>query len=203
VIDPLSLLDEAIDRLTSSVCSRCSQTTIPDKGAMGTVKPLESNTVPVVPVVPVQNGPVRGSDELLHENSGVSVLPEEKMARTSTILKRMEKTGTTGTTLEKPGFNRDQIFFENGHNGNRGGEPPEFGLRYDGAHGQECGQGIGERTWGLPDLPCARCGDGVWWRLSVVSGGPGPWHCTHCEPPHPDDWLDGCAVATGNRHGLP
>jgi len=203
VIDPLSLLDDAIDRLTSSVCSRCSQTVTTERGPTGTPKPLKSDTVPVVPVVPVQNGPVIGSDEFLNENSGVSVSPQEKTARTSTILKRMEKTGTTGTTLEKPGFARDQIFFENGHNGNRSGEPTGSRLHHEGASDRVCDQGGEEGTWGEPGLPRPGCGGGVWWRLSVISGGPGPWHCTNCNPPHPDDWVDGCAVCTGKRHDQP
>jgi hypothetical protein len=46
----------------------------------------------------------------------------------------------------------------------------------------------------LPAGPCPNCGPGVWWRMSVLSGGPGPWHCKRCVPPCPADWIDGSAV---------
>jgi len=45
-----------------------------------------------------------------------------------------------------------------------------------------------------PRAPCPSCGAGLWWRLSILSGGPGPWTCKRCAPPDPADWLDGCAV---------
>jgi hypothetical protein len=44
-----------------------------------------------------------------------------------------------------------------------------------------------------PSVPCRDCGHGVWWRVSVLSGGPGPWHCERCQPPDPDTWRDACA----------
>jgi 3-isopropylmalate dehydratase small subunit len=31
--------------------------------------------------------------------------------------------------------------------------------------------------------PCPDCGAGRRWRLSVLSGGPGPWRCQPCAPP--------------------
>lgn len=49
----------------------------------------------------------------------------------------------------------------------------------------------------LPAGRCGRCGGGPWWRLSALSGGPGPWHCERCIPPDPADWIDGCAVPPG------
>lgn len=51
----------------------------------------------------------------------------------------------------------------------------------------------------LPDAPCPGCGCGVWWRLSVMSGGPGPWHCQDCIKPDVADWLDACAMPAASR----
>jgi hypothetical protein len=49
-----------------------------------------------------------------------------------------------------------------------------------------------------PQARCPGCGTGVWWRLSVLSGGPGPWTCIGCTPPDPANWIDGCAVPIGH-----
>jgi len=49
----------------------------------------------------------------------------------------------------------------------------------------------------LPANPCPACGAGLWWRVSMLAGGPGPWHCERCIPPDPADWIDGCAVPLG------
>jgi hypothetical protein len=46
----------------------------------------------------------------------------------------------------------------------------------------------------LPSGRCSVCCGGSYWRLSVLSGGPGPWRCMRCVPPDPADWIDGCAV---------
>jgi hypothetical protein len=46
----------------------------------------------------------------------------------------------------------------------------------------------------LPSGRCSVCGGGSYWRLSVLSGGPGPWRCMRCVPPDAADWVDGCAV---------
>lgn len=46
----------------------------------------------------------------------------------------------------------------------------------------------------LPSEACPACGIGLWWRLSGLSGGPGPWCCKQCVPPDAADWIDGCAV---------
>jgi len=35
----------------------------------------------------------------------------------------------------------------------------------------------------VPVAPCAACGSGLWWRVSALSGGPGPWTCRRCAPP--------------------
>jgi hypothetical protein len=44
-----------------------------------------------------------------------------------------------------------------------------------------------------PPAPCPDCGGNLWWRLSVLSGVPGAWHCEQCQPPDPDVWRDACA----------
>ena len=46
----------------------------------------------------------------------------------------------------------------------------------------------------VPATPCITCGAGLFWRLSVLSGGPGPWHCTGCVPPDPEAWIDAHAM---------
>jgi hypothetical protein len=51
----------------------------------------------------------------------------------------------------------------------------------------------------LPSGRCSACEGGGYWRLSVLSGGPGPWCCTRCIPPDREDWIDGCAVPVGVR----
>jgi hypothetical protein len=44
----------------------------------------------------------------------------------------------------------------------------------------------------LPTRPCSECDGRVWWRRSILSGGPSPWHCERCQPPDPDAWRDAC-----------
>jgi hypothetical protein len=59
-----------------------------------------------------------------------------------------------------------------------------------------------------PSAPCWDCGGGLWWRLSVLSGRPGPWSCERCIPPDPAGWRDACSIPTsphnttrtGRRH---
>jgi hypothetical protein len=51
----------------------------------------------------------------------------------------------------------------------------------------------------LPAAPCTVCGFGLWWRTSVLSGGPGPWTCWQCSRPNPIDWLDAIAFPMGVR----
>jgi hypothetical protein len=46
----------------------------------------------------------------------------------------------------------------------------------------------------LPSGRCSACEGGSYWRLSVLSGGPGPWTCRRCEQPDPALWLDGRAI---------
>lgn len=48
-----------------------------------------------------------------------------------------------------------------------------------------------------PTARCSACGGGTYWRLSIMSGGPGPWSCIRCIQPGPEDWIDGCALPTG------
>ena len=47
----------------------------------------------------------------------------------------------------------------------------------------------------LPTVPCGTCGGCLWWRVSVLSGGPGPWRCERCERPDPAVWQDGHAIS--------
>jgi hypothetical protein len=42
----------------------------------------------------------------------------------------------------------------------------------------------------MPSCRCDHCGGGSYWRLSAVSGGPGPWICRRCYQPDPAAWLD-------------
>ncbi len=48
---------------------------------------------------------------------------------------------------------------------------------------------------------CGTCSGGLWWRLSVMSGGPGPWQCSACCQPDPNDWIDASAVPTNVNTG--
>lgn len=50
----------------------------------------------------------------------------------------------------------------------------------------------------LPEAACLSCGTDIWWRLSVLSGGPSPWRCIGCTPPDPVDWIDGYAIPIGH-----
>jgi hypothetical protein len=50
----------------------------------------------------------------------------------------------------------------------------------------------------LPAAPCLACGCRSFWRVSVLSGGPGPWRCTKCTSPDREVWLDGHALSAGD-----
>jgi hypothetical protein len=45
-----------------------------------------------------------------------------------------------------------------------------------------------------PVIPCTVCNGRLWLRLSVLSGGPGPWQCARCDPLPPDVWPDATAI---------
>ena len=45
-----------------------------------------------------------------------------------------------------------------------------------------------------PETACERCSGCLFWRLSVLSGGPGPWTCQPCAPPASADWIDACSL---------
>jgi hypothetical protein len=47
-----------------------------------------------------------------------------------------------------------------------------------------------------PTELCQGCGNGRFWRLSVLSGGPSAWRCEGCDPPSPDAWIDATALPT-------
>jgi hypothetical protein len=46
----------------------------------------------------------------------------------------------------------------------------------------------------LPSAPCPACRTVLWWRMSAMSRGPGPWCCLRCARPDPADWIDACAI---------
>jgi hypothetical protein len=48
----------------------------------------------------------------------------------------------------------------------------------------------------LPDAACSACGNRVWLRRSVLSGGPGPWRCARCDPLPADIWTDATAMVS-------
>jgi hypothetical protein len=50
--------------------------------------------------------------------------------------------------------------------------------------------------------PCPVCRCGLWWRVSVLSGGPGPWRCVICDPAPADVWQDAQAVPGGRWSAL-
>jgi hypothetical protein len=52
----------------------------------------------------------------------------------------------------------------------------------------------------LPAGPCRGCCGGAYWRVSVLSGGSGPWHCGWCDRPDSGVWMDGHAASTGRQH---
>jgi hypothetical protein len=41
-----------------------------------------------------------------------------------------------------------------------------------------------------PETPCLICGCGLYWRTSPMSGGPGAWSCSVCDPALADVWQD-------------
>lgn len=45
-----------------------------------------------------------------------------------------------------------------------------------------------------PTELCHGCGKGLFWRLSVLSGGPSAWRCQWCDSPSPDAWIDAVAM---------
>jgi hypothetical protein len=47
---------------------------------------------------------------------------------------------------------------------------------------------------GSPTGPCPACGARLYWRASIMSGGPGPWTCQKCAPPEPELWIDACGL---------
>lgn len=52
---------------------------------------------------------------------------------------------------------------------------------------------------GEPARPCPLCQGRIFWRASVLSGGPGPWACSRCDPAPADVWQDASAVPGGEQ----
>lgn len=69
------------------------------------------------------------------------------------------------------------------------------------SHETSCGTELGLQPDAIlpaagPSTSCQACGANLFWRLSVLSGGPGPWTCRRCEQPDPAVWLDSHALPT-------
>jgi hypothetical protein len=47
---------------------------------------------------------------------------------------------------------------------------------------------------GEPVDSCPACDGGLFVRASIMSGGPGPWHCQQCDPLPDTVWLDACCI---------
>ena len=54
----------------------------------------------------------------------------------------------------------------------------------------------------LPSGPCPVWGGGLWWRVSVLSGGPNPWLCRRCEWPNPGMARWACSWGCGLTSGM-
>jgi hypothetical protein len=122
--------------------------------------------------------------------AGQSVSEMDKggtQAGTATVTARMK-------ALEKLAFLRDRQRDKGWDNGDERPVPtvPPTSSRRD-ASGTVTGVSAALDLGVLPTRPCSDCGGDVWWRLSILSDGPGPWHCERCQPPDPDVWRDACA----------
>jgi hypothetical protein len=149
VTDPLRGLDEAIERLAWAVSSRCSRSWSPEEARLVTLKLLEQNTVPVVPVVPVQKQETHGGNRRIHEFLHLENSPTARESLTSTILKVLVKVGTTGTPLIDQGVIVTKPVAGFGHNGNNredggGAEPSGFDAGMDVQRVEGTGSGEGD-----------------------------------------------------------
>ena len=108
-------------------------------------------------------------------------------AGTATVPARMK-------APEKLAFLRDRQRDKGWDNGDERPVPtvPPTSSRWD-ASGTVTGVSAALDLGVLPTRPCSDCGGDVWWRLSMLSDGPGPWRCERCQPPDPDQWRDACA----------
>ena len=51
-----------------------------------------------------------------------------------------------------------------------------------------------DRLGGVAGRFMSGLGSHLWWHVSVLSGGPGPWRCLRCDESDSDAWLDGHVV---------
>lgn len=176
--DLLALLDQAIDGLTPVGSSRCSRSGLNEEPPTGTVNPLKTDTVPVVPVVPGQNGQTHESDARSHENSCLNFFPSEKDARESTIQKTPGTPGTTGTGLTNQHLTVPKTFFENGNNGNNPVRSSVVALdAYMRAALRRPVSWADPAARPSPGAFCSCCKGKRWWSDSKG------WRCWQCHPP--------------------
>lgn len=176
--DLLALLDQAIDGLTPVGSSRCSHSGSNEKPPTGTLKPLKSDTVPVVPVVPGQNGQTHESDADFHENSRLNFFRPEKNASESTYQKSPGRTGTTGTSPENQRLSVPKTFSGNGNNGNNATRSQVVFLdAYMRAALQRPVSWADPAARPSPGAFCSCCKGNRWW------GDAQGWRCWQCHPP--------------------
>jgi hypothetical protein len=182
--DLLTLLDQAIDGLASVVSSRCSRSQVHAEGLTGTSTPLETQTVPAVPVVTVVPGEKRqehGNDVHKGKNTRHNFSSSLRAAHTSTIQNRTGTAGTAGTDPENQRLGVPKTSFENGNNGNNSKRLPLILL--DGYMRAALQR---PPSWADPTaLPsrgcfCSCCKGQRWWCEREVPRG---WRCSVCYPP--------------------
>jgi hypothetical protein len=192
MIDPLALIDEAIERMSSIVSSRCSRSGVDEESPMGTLKPLIIDTVPVAPVVPGQKQETHESTALSDEFSRLNLLTAAKeVPRASTIQKTTGLTGTTGTGPNYQHLSVPKTNSENGNNGNNLGCSPPVAL--DSSLRAALQRPV---SWSDPAARpsvgcfCSCCKGRRWW---CEGRKPKGWRCWTCHPPDgatPDDVVE-------------
>jgi hypothetical protein len=157
----------------------------------------DPNIVPAVPVVPTQKTEAHEDDVRNHETSPHNFAPTARVAHASTIQKLPGTTGTAGRDAEDQRLTRSQDFLRNGNNGNSNYEIEGTQVRALPAFVSGAGvsdHGSDAQKWEVPDAACPACDGGLWWRVSILSGGPGSWRCHLCAPPDLKDWIDAHAI---------